>query len=124
MQKKILKIIADNTPEEAVKKISALIKENDSVDWEKLKKLFIEETGKSIRVVSPKVKASIKARLREGYTKGDIANTIKNAVKDEYHKENNFYYVTLAYISRSDIIDRYSVLRNDNDKIKLGLKTD
>lgn len=77
------------------------------IDWDKLKKLFTSCTGKQIRVVNSLVKTKIKARIREGYTKEDIASCIENCVKDQFHIDNGFQYITLEYISRSSTIDKY-----------------
>ena len=52
--------------------------------------------------------AKYKARLKEGYTKDDIKNTIINSAKDDYHKETNFKYLTPEYFSRSVTIDKFS----------------
>jgi len=82
-----------------------------SIDWDKLLQFFNTTTGKESRTINNSVKAKFKARLKEGYTKEDLTTTIKNAAKDEYHKENDFKYLTLEYCSRSEIVDRYTSMK-------------
>jgi len=98
---------------------------NQKIDWDKLKAEFIRITGKKVRVVNDKVKRKVKARLNEGYSRKDIINTIENAVKDKYHQETNFRYVTLEYISRGEIIDKYLEDRSkDKEEEKFTPKTE
>lgn len=78
------------------------------INWEALLSLFNKTVNKKSKVISKKVKDQINARLKEGYSKDDIKATIKNCVKDDFHIGNNFKYVTLEYISRSQTIDKYS----------------
>ena len=113
-----------SSPEEAADGIIKLLTPKVDIDWTKFLVLFNHHTQKKHRVVSDVVKSKLKARLREGYTKDDIKNTIINAAKDDYHKETNYKHLTLEYVSRSNTIDRYSVVATKDDKIKLGLKTD
>lgn len=108
----------ENTPPKNKKK------KKEKLVWAELIKFFNEKTGLSKRVVSEKVKAKFNARLREGYTREDIANTIINGSKSTYHKENNYEYFTLEYCSRSDTIDKYADMKtNDSEKVKLGMNT-
>lgn len=79
---------------------------NLSVDWESLKESFNNLTGKKTKLVSEKAKRQIKARLKEGYTKQDLWNSIVNCFNDPYHKENP-KYLTLEFISRSDKMEKY-----------------
>jgi len=89
----------------------------ETFDWEKLKLFINEKTGRKFQVINDKVKSSYKARLKEGYKKKDITAAITNAPKTEYHKENNCQYCTPTYFSRSDIIDKYSEVTNDSDRV-------
>lgn len=106
-------------PQEKGKEKSSAKKE--SFDWKKLIDFFNEKTGLKKQVVSNKVKGQLNARLKEGYVKQDVMNTIINGSKSKYHIESNYEYFTLEYISRSDTIDKYSAVRNDSEKIKLGM---
>jgi len=84
-------------------------KENiEPINWSVLLDFFNEVTGKKCKVVSDKAKTQFKARLKENFTKDDIANAIQNAFNDNYHKENNHKYLTLEFISRADKLERFS----------------
>jgi len=84
-------------------------KENiEPINWLVLLDYFNEITGKKCKVVSEKAKSQFKARLKENFTKDDIANAIQNAFNDKYHKENNHKYLTLEFISRADKLERFS----------------
>jgi uncharacterized phage protein (TIGR02220 family) len=99
------------------------LKKESLLDFDKLLKYFNNETGKNCRVISDKVKKKINMRLKEGYTKDDIGATIKNGCKDDFHVESALKYFTLEYISRSDTIDKYSVLKKEENIIKLNMNT-
>jgi uncharacterized phage protein (TIGR02220 family) len=84
-------------------------KENiEPINWSVLLDFFNEVTGKKCKVVPEKAKSQFKARLKENFTKEDIANAIQNAFNDNYHKENNHKYLTLEFISRADKLERFS----------------
>jgi len=82
-------------------------KDKDKIDYKKLLDFFNSVTGKKTKVVTDKVKSQIKARLSEGFTKEDIANAIKICTEDTFHKENDFKYLTLEFITRPDKLERY-----------------
>ena len=77
------------------------------IDFDKLLDFFNKTTNKKCRVISKKVKNQFNARLKEGYTKTDIFEAIKNCSNDPYHVENP-KYLTLEFISRPDKLDKYS----------------
>jgi len=84
-------------------------KENiEPINWSVLLDFFNEVTGKKCKVVPEKAKSQFKARLKENFTKEDIANAIQNAYNDKYHKETNHQYLTLEFISRADKLERFS----------------
>lgn len=68
---------------------------------------FNEVTKRNFKVIDDKTKRQIKAREKEGFTIDDIIRATKNAYKDEYHKENNFKYLTPEFITRSDKLQRF-----------------
>lgn len=80
-------------------------------DWSALLQRFNEITGKKAIVVNDKVKQNVLKRLKEGYQPADITQAIRNAVKDEYHIGNGFKYLTLEFITRADIMERYTTLK-------------
>ena len=80
----------------------------EPINWSILLDFFNEVTGKKCKVVPEKAKSQFKARLKENFTKEDIANAIQNAYNDKYHKETNHQYLTLEFISRADKLERFS----------------
>lgn len=94
--------------------ISNVVSEKPQIDFDKLLLFFNTTTGKNIRVVNDKTKRQFNARLKEGYTKADIFNAIKNCHNDDYHKKNP-KYLTLEFISRSDKLEKYSNYQNKVD---------
>jgi uncharacterized phage protein (TIGR02220 family) len=69
------------------------------IDSSKLLSLFNSLLGKQAKVVNAKTKTQIKQRLKEGYTKDDIVNAIRNASKDPFHIESNYKYLTLEFFN-------------------------
>lgn len=83
-------------------------KVQDVIDFEKLL-IFINKTlNRKFKTINQKAKTQFKARLKDGYTNTDIANAIKNASKDKYHRENNYKYLTPEYFSRSKTLDLHA----------------
>jgi len=78
------------------------------IDFDALLKLINTQTKREFKVINKSIQAKYIARLKDGYTKDDIKNTIINSVKEEYHKETNFKYLTPEYYSRAKTIDQYS----------------
>ena len=96
---------------------------SDKVNFILLLDFFNKVTGKNSKVITDKVKAQINARLKDGYTKDDIAIAIKNCAKDEYHLETGLKYLTLEFITRQDKLEKYST-QKENLKPKLKYKSD
>ena len=78
-----------------------------SVDFGQLVKFFNKKTGKKTRIVNDKAKRQIKARLKNGYTKEDIAKVISNASQDKHHIDSGYKYLTLELISRPEKFDMF-----------------
>jgi len=91
------------------------------IDFSVLLKFINDQPGREFKIINKSVRAKFFARLKDGYTKEDIRNTIINACKDEYHKETNFKYITPEYLSRASTIDKFSNTLNESDKIKLNM---
>lgn len=83
-------------------------KNKDKIDWKELITFFNKCTGKKTKVIPETVKAKFNARLKEGFTKEDIANAIKNCSKDSWHIDTKYQHLTLEFISRADKLDKYS----------------
>ena len=77
------------------------------IDSSKLLSLFNSILGKQTRIINAKTKTQIKDRLKEGYTKEDIVNAIRNASKDPHHIEFNYKYLTLEFLTKPDKLDRF-----------------
>lgn len=107
-----------------LKSIEEVEKENKTIDFKKLLNFINEQTKRTgkekFRVINKSVKAKYKARLKDGYTNEDIANSIKNAVKDNYHIENNFKYLTPEFFSRADKIDKHGFKNVSNNSKKIN----
>lgn len=81
-------------------------KEIDLIDYTSLLEFFNKVTGKSSKSISDKTKSQLNARIKDGYTKKDIANAIINCHKDDWHQANP-KYLTLEFISRPDKFEKY-----------------
>jgi uncharacterized phage protein (TIGR02220 family) len=79
----------------------------NAIDFDALLVFFNKTTGKNLRLINPKTKSQFNARIKEGYTKEDIMNAIKNCSIDKYHIENP-KYLTPEFISRPDKIEKYA----------------
>lgn len=77
-----------------------------NIDFDALLVFFNKVTSKKVRAVSSKAKTQLNARIKEGYTKQDIAKAITNCFNDKYHKENP-HFLTLEFISRPDKFEKY-----------------
>ena len=90
-----------------------------TIDFDLLLKFINKTLNKNFKTINKKVKASYKARLKDGYTKEDITNSVKNSIKDSYHKETNFKYLTPEYFSRPKTLDLFS---QKNTSVGLSIK--
>lgn len=89
--------------------------DTDKIDFEKLKDFINQKTGRDFKLVNKQVQGKYLARLKEGYSKQDILDAVSNAVNSDYHKGENFKYLTPEFFSRSETLDKYS---NTNNKTK------
>ena len=80
----------------------------DKIDFKILLSFINKQTKREFKVINDSVKNKFKARLKEGYSKEDISNTVINSCKDPFHKEHNFKYLTPEYFSRSATMDKFS----------------
>jgi uncharacterized phage protein (TIGR02220 family) len=81
---------------------------NDTdINSSKLLSVFNSILGKQTRIINTKTKTQIKDRLKEGYTKEDIVNAIRNASKDPHHIDSNYKYLTLEFLTKPDKLDRF-----------------
>lgn len=89
----------------------------NEIDFDKLLKLINDKTKREFKMINDSVKAKFKARIKDGYTKEDILNTINNASKDTFHIEKNFQYLTPEYLSRASTIDKHSSVSKTESKV-------
>lgn len=83
---------------------------SDSVDFNKFIAWFNSAktiNGKPAQYkLTDKVKGKLKKAIKN-YSSAQIAIVLKNVMKDNYHVETNFKYVTPEFITRDDIIEKY-----------------
>ena len=84
----------------------------EKIDFEKLIEFINKNTGRNFKVINKTVKGKYLARLKDGYSKQDILDAISNSIKSDYHKGENFKYLTPEFFSRSETLDKYSNVNN------------
>ena len=89
---------------------------NNTINFDKLLSFLNSKTGRNFKVINKTVKGKYLARLKDGYTSKDIANAIENAVNSDYHKGENFTYLTPEFFSRSETLDKYSNVNKSDIK--------
>ena len=95
-----------NGTDEIVRPIPYINTDRNNIDFDALLVFFNKVTSKKIKVVNAKAKTQLNARIKDGYTKQDIAKAIINCFNDKYHKENP-HFLTLEFISRPDKFEKY-----------------
>jgi len=85
---------------------------NLTVNWDLFLSKFNSITGKKVRVVNDKCKRQVRARLSEGYSKGDIIEAIKKCSNDKYHIETGLKYLTLEFITRADKMEMFTTMKD------------
>lgn len=87
-----------------------------SIDWDKLLINYNQIFKRSNKVINQSIKNSFIARLKEGYTKNDILNSMVNAEANSYHREMKHLHCTLKFFARADILDKYREVKKDTIK--------
>ena len=97
---------------------------NKNIDYLALLGFVNKTFGRRFEVINDKTKRAYKARLKDGYTKEQIMDAIKNAAASKYHKENNYQYCTPEFFSRAETIDKYSglTIKTESDALLAHLK--
>jgi hypothetical protein len=54
-----------------------------------------------------KSRRQFNTRIKEGYTKIEMLEAFENAIKDQYHIETNFRYITPEFITRQDKVEKF-----------------
>ena len=68
---------------------------------------FNEITKRKFTSKDQKARRQFEARLKEGYTIENLENAIKGCLADDFHRENNYKYLTPEFITRSDKLEKY-----------------
>ena len=80
----------------------------DKINFVELLNFFNKTFNKKCRVFSNEAKRKYNARLKEGYTKDNIANAMRSCSLSKWHKESNYKDCTLEFFSRANILDKYA----------------
>lgn len=100
------------TPIEEGKEEKEGKEETNTINFDKLLSFLNSKTKRNFKLINEATKKKYRARIKDGYTSKDIANAIENAVNYDYHKENNFTYLTPEFFSRAVTLDKYSNVNN------------
>jgi hypothetical protein len=93
-------------------------KYKEEINYQALLEFVNKTFDRNFKVVNDSVKKKYKSLLKQGYSKEQITNAIKNCKSNKYHIENNYQYCTLEFFSRAETIDKYSdVSEIDNSKV-------
>jgi uncharacterized phage protein (TIGR02220 family) len=90
--------------------------DKSGLNFPELLNFINQQTGRKFQMINDSVKAKFKARLKEGYTRTQIGNAIKNACNMQYHKENGFQYLTPEFFSRATNLDKYGTMISEPKK--------
>lgn len=91
------------------------------IDFNLLIQYFNKCTGKKTRIVNKKAKKQILERVKDGYTKNEIAKAILNASKSKHHIDSNYRHLTLELISRPEKFDMFLTMEDSKPKKIIGL---
>ena len=88
------------------------------IDFDSLLIGINKTLNRKFKLINDATQKKYLKRLKEGYTKKDISTAIKNAAKSEYHKNENYQYLTPEFFSRSTTLDKYADLTEIKEKVK------
>ena len=60
-----------------------------------------------------KSKAQFRARIKDGYEFKDWEKAIENLMKNEFHKENGYTYITPEFLTRQTILEKWINAKNE-----------
>lgn len=83
-------------------------KDKEIIDYQALLETLNTAFSRSFKLINKKVRSSYEARLKDGYSKDQIMDAIKNCKINDYHKEKNYQYCTPEFFSRAETLDKYS----------------
>lgn len=85
------------------------------IDWPELIKYFNKVTGMDKRVIPEKARTAFRARMKEGYTKENLAAVIKNGFESDHHRESLHKWFTIELCSRSKSFELYLTVKATKD---------
>lgn len=92
----------------------------DKLDFKMLLDFINLKTGRGFKVINKSVRQKYNARLKDGFTKEDIRNSIINACNDKFEKSLNYQNLTPEYFSREKVLNRFSNVLNINVNQKVS----
>lgn len=92
----------------------------ETIDFDSLISYYNLKFCKSVRVFPKKAKDNFNKLLKLGYNKTDIKKVFDIASLDDFHKKDNYKYVTLEFLSRIDKFERYVAMEYPKKEIKGG----
>jgi len=84
----------------------------ESIDFDGLLKFINKTFSRQFKVINESTRKKYKARFKDGYTKEDVFNAIRNCKEAKFHKENNFQYCTPKYFSQEDTLEKWGSKSN------------
>ena len=76
------------------------------IDWFN-DKMFEVKGVKGRYKVLKTIQTKFEARVKEGYNSEDFKKAFDNIVSDQYHKDNEYKYLTPEFLTRSDKLEKY-----------------
>lgn len=111
-----------NNPEKPVSvivsdSVSNNIPPIEKIDWDALIVKFNLFFNKKTKLINKGDRAKFNARLKEGWTKMDIAAAMESIRSDPFHKEEGYKHVTYEYLSRDGTLQRHATKSENTDRI-------
>ena len=88
----------------------------EQIDFDSLIKYYNQKFKKSVRIFPEKAKKQFNHLIKLNYNKSDIKKVMDLAFLDEFHKKDNYKYVTLEFLSRLDKFERYVAMELPTEK--------
>lgn len=89
-----------------VSKPEANVNVNHNDKYNKFIEWFNKETKRNFKG-EKKSRAQFNARINEGYTFLEFKKAIDEIMKDQFHRENNYKYLTPEFITRIDKLEKW-----------------
>lgn len=111
-----------NNPEKPVSvivsdSVSNNIPPIEKIDWDALIVKFNLFFNKKTKLINKGDRAKFNARLKDGWTKMDIAAAMESIRSDPFHKEEGYKHVTYEYLSRDGTLQRHATKGENTDRI-------